>query len=69
MYKVLEAELVLCGMTKKELSEITGIRYNTILAKFRGETEFTLDEVFSIKDALHSDKPIEVLFEKAQETA
>lgn len=64
MYKKLEAELVLKGMGKKELAAILGVQYNTILAKCRGDSSFTLDEALKTKEALKTSLTIEELFEK-----
>ena len=69
MYKRLESELVFVGISKKELAIMVGVQYNTILAKFRGESSFTLDEAFKIKHILKSDLPIDVLFEKTESAA
>lgn len=62
MYKRIESQLVLNGISKKELAEQVGIAYNTLLAKMRGEREFTLKEAREIKQILHSEEPIEELF-------
>lgn len=64
MYRKLEAMIVLAGMTKKDLSQKSGIKYNTLLSKLRGETAFTLDETLILKKVLNSQDPIEDLFEK-----
>lgn len=62
MYKRIESQLVLNGISKKELTEQVGIAYNILLAKMRGEREFTLKEAHEIKQILHSEEPIEELF-------
>lgn len=64
MYKELEAEIVRKGLSKRKVSEMTGIRYETLLVKLSGKFSLTLDEAFKIKIALESDKPIETLFLK-----
>lgn len=64
MYKELEAEIVRKGLSKRKVSEMTGIRYETLLVKLSGKFSLTLDEAFKIKMALESDKPIETLFLK-----
>ncbi|WP_295264600.1 hypothetical protein [Veillonella sp.] len=64
MYKELEAEIVRKGLSKRKVSDMTGIRYETLLVKLSGKFSFTLDEAFKIKMAIESDKPIEVLFFK-----
>jgi hypothetical protein len=64
MFKRVEAQLVMAGLTKKELAAAIGIGYNTLLTKLRGEREFTLMEARGIKEALHSEDSIELLLEK-----
>lgn len=64
MYRVLEAELVRCGITRKELAAYLDIQYNTLNAKLRGDSCFTLDEAIKIKTALGTKLTIEELFER-----
>ena len=64
MYKRVESQLVLVGLTKKDQAKVAGMGYNTLLAKLRGEREFTLREARVIKEAIKSDESIETLFER-----
>jgi predicted transcriptional regulator len=65
MFKRIEAQLILLGITKKELAQAVGIGYNTLLQKLKGARAFTLDEALKIKEAIRSDESIEMLFEQA----
>ncbi|WP_295236885.1 helix-turn-helix domain-containing protein [Veillonella sp.] len=62
MYKNLEAELAKKGWSKKDLANVTGIRYETLVLKLNGKYKLSLDECFAIKDALDSELLIEELF-------
>lgn len=62
MYKRIEAELILLGISKKVLANKLGLGYNTLLAKLRGERDFTLKEAWLIKQILKSKESIEDLF-------
>lgn len=64
MFRRIEAQIVLQGLTKKQLAGMVGIRYNTLLQKLNGSSQFTLDEALRVKEALDSDETLEVLFEK-----
>lgn len=67
LYRKLEAMIALAGMTKKDLSQKSGIKYNTLLSKLRGESAFTLDETLILKAVLRAQDPIEELFEKTSQ--
>ena len=62
MYKRIEAELVLKGISKKDLSKILNMHYNTLLLKFAGSSKFTLDEALKIKQVLGVNVSVEDLF-------
>lgn len=64
MYRNLEAEFVRKGFSKQKIAQMLGVGYNTLLAKMRGESSFTLDEAFKIQKIVSAEKPIEYLFEK-----
>ncbi|WP_297429791.1 hypothetical protein [Clostridium sp.] len=64
MYKRIESQLVLIGKSKKELADELGIRYNTLLLKFKGSSSFTLDEALAIKQILKTQYTVEELFKK-----
>lgn len=50
MFPNLSAELARKKMTIKALSDETGIKYETLKLKMRGETEFRLAEMVKIKE-------------------
>lgn len=62
MYKNLRIEMLKKEMTMADLSAKTGIKYQTLSVKMRGESQFTLQEAISIKKALESELSIEILF-------
>lgn len=61
MYKNLKIEMVRNGYNILQLSEKTGIKYQTLVGKIRGDSQFKFDECLKIKCALHSEMPLEVL--------
>lgn len=62
MYANVKAELARKNMTIVDLSAKTGIRYQTLADKIRGDSILTVDEALKIKEALGVDMPIEELF-------
>lgn len=52
MYPNLNAEMARRGINIYTLSEKTGIRYNTLAAKLRGDTDLKMTEAIKIKDAI-----------------
>ena len=66
MYENLRAEIARKGMTIVELSNVTGIRYQTLSEKLRGNSQFTVKEAKAIKAALAVDMPIDELFAAAE---
>ena len=62
MYKEVDVELARQGMSKKTLSEKTGIRYQTLLEKLLGRYPITFDECLAIKNALNTKLSLEELF-------
>ena len=66
MYENLRAEIARKGMTIVELSNATGIRYQTLSEKLRGNSQFTVKEAKAIKSALAVDMPIDELFAAAE---
>ena len=65
MYSNVKAELARQNMTVVDLSNMTGIRYQTLVDKINGKYKLTLDEAKKIKEALGVDIAIEELFERA----
>lgn len=62
MYVNVKAELARKNMTIVDLSNATGIRYQTLADKIRGDTVMTVDDALKIKQALDVDMSIEELF-------
>ena len=62
MFETLRAEMARKNKTIMELSEATGIRYQTLSEKLRGKSPLTLKEAAEIKTALDLDMSIEELF-------
>lgn len=62
MYPNLKAEMSRVGMTMLELSEKTGIRYQTLTLKLNGKSKLSVREAVRIKDALDGKFTLEYLF-------
>lgn len=62
MYSNVKAELARRNLTVVDLSNMTGIRYQTLVDKINGKYPLTLDEAKKIKAALDVDIAIEELF-------
>lgn len=62
MYKTLNAEIARVGWDKRILSNVTGIKYQTLVTKMQGKSPFKLDECIVIKNALGVNTPLEELF-------
>lgn len=62
MYENVRAELARRNKTIVDLSQETGIRYQTLSEKLRGNSPLTLKEAVAIKQALNLDMSIEDLF-------
>ena len=63
MFPNLSAEMGREKLTIKELSEKSGINYESLKLKIRGVTEFKLGEMVSIKKKVFPDKSLDYLFE------
>jgi DNA-binding XRE family transcriptional regulator len=66
MYSNVKAELARRNLTIIDLSNMTGIRYQTLVDKINGKYPMLLDEAKKIKEALGVDIPIEDLFERTK---
>lgn len=64
MFPEVRVEMARKKLTALDLSNKTGIRYQTLTAKLRGESELTFNEAVTIKAGLETDLPLEVLFKK-----
>ncbi len=62
MYPELNAAMGRKKMSGVELSEKTGIRYNTLMLKLTGKSKVELGEAIAIKKAVESPLTIEELF-------
>lgn len=66
MYPVIKEAMEKKHMTLVDLASATGIRYQTLSEKLRGNYQVTVTEAMAIKKALGVKTPIEVLFEKKE---
>lgn len=64
MYANVKAELARRNLSIVDLSEKTGIRYQTLVDKINGKFPLTLEEAKKIKDALDVSLSLEELFER-----
>lgn len=64
MYKRIESQMVLIGMSKKDMAKKLKIGYNTLLLKLKGTSKFTFDEAVAIKEILNTEDSVEKLFDK-----
>ncbi len=62
MYYILERELTLKGITRKQLSIAIGLGTTAITEKLRGKRNFTLEECKKVKEFLQFDGTIDELF-------
>lgn len=63
MFPNLNAEMGRAKINIKNLSEISGINYDSLKLKLRGVTEFKRCEMISIKKKAFPDKTLDYLFE------
>lgn len=66
MYPNIKAEMARKNMSIVDLSNETGIRYQTLSEKLRGNYQITVGEAVLIKKALRVNIPIEKLFERRE---
>jgi len=59
-----KAQLVLAGVTNRELIDYLGITTTTYYRKLRNDGSFTRDELSKIIDRLEIEKPEEIFFAK-----
>ena len=69
MYPVIKEAMEKKHMTLVDLASATGIRYQTLSEKLRGNYQVTVTEAMAIKKALGVKTPLEVLFEKKEASA
>ena len=63
MFSSLQAEIKRKGMSAKDLSNLTQIKYDTLLSKLNGRTEFTRAEMCKIKAAVAPHMSLDDLFD------
>ena len=59
-----KAQLVLAGVTNRELIDYLGITTTTYYRKLRNDGSFTRDELSKIIDRLEIEKPEDIFFAK-----
>lgn len=64
MYSNVKAELARKNMSVVDLSNKTGIRYQSLVDKINGKYPITFEEAKTVKTALNVDIPLEELFEQ-----
>lgn len=62
MYSNVRAEMARKNIKIVDLAEMTGIRYQTLSDKLRGDAPILMKEAVAIKNALQVDMPLEELF-------
>ena len=67
MFRNLSAELARKRMTIKDLSDVTGIPYETLKGKISGKTEFKLSEMLVIKRRVFPNLSTDYLFQTEEE--
>lgn len=64
MYSNVKAELARKNMSVVDLSNKTGIRYQSLVDKINGKYPITFEEAKTVKSALNVNIPLEELFEQ-----
>nr|DAP56863.1 MAG TPA: PUTATIVE TRANSCRIPTION REGULATOR, HTH DNA-BINDING MOTIF [Caudoviricetes sp.] len=67
MFPNLNAELARKGLCLKELSTITGIKYDSLKNKASGNTEFKRSEMLKIKKEVFPGKSLDYLFQTEED--
>lgn len=62
MFNQIEIEMARDRISKKDLSQKAGIKYDTLLYKLKGSAEFTRPEMLKIQAAFSNHIPLEELF-------
>lgn len=66
MFGNLKAEMARQNMNIKTLSERTGIKYQTLYAKIKGTSEFSLGHCLKIQRAVNPELTLDYLFKKEE---
>ncbi len=64
IYAQVMVQMFMRGWNMRQLAEETDISYVSLRRKLRGESPFTLEEAFAVRDALEVELPLDALFEK-----
>lgn len=64
MFPNLRAEMVRCGITATDLSRVTHKTDRSIRDKIGGRGDFTLTEIYAIRDAFFPEMELEYLFKR-----
>lgn len=67
MFIQIDIERVRDRLTIKQLSEKSGIKYDTLLSKLNGHSEFTRSEMLKIQKAFTRHIALEILFSENAE--
>lgn len=66
MHKILEAEMLISNVSKRDLAAAIGKSYSAVAKKLRGTAPFTYDEAIAIQERFFPDKDIRDLFGKQE---
>lgn len=61
-YPVLESEIILRKISKKDIYQLLGLQANTFTLKLNGNLRFSLDEAIYIQETFFSDVSVNQLF-------
>ncbi|HCW80697.1 MAG TPA: hypothetical protein DG942_06280 [Ruminococcaceae bacterium] len=62
MFTRIDVERAKAHMSVKELATAAGMKYDTLLSKLNGRTEFTRKEMLHVQAAFSNKVPLEELF-------
>ena len=65
-YDELRLQMVIRGVTSRELADHSGINYQTLRRKLRGESPVLLQDAVMIRKALKLEMPLEQLFHRLE---
>ena len=60
----IKQELIKRNISQKIVSEILGVHVNTVCSKVNGDTPFTIEEAFKLKDVFFYDVDFRYLFSR-----
>lgn len=66
-YLTLVGEMAKRQITKKDLSDLLGVHWNSITNKISGESDFSVTEAIKIRDRYFSEWRIEDLFNRTSD--